>query len=149
MSGTGSRPGARPRRQPGEQGFSLLELIVAFAILSLSLVAIYQVVAGSFRGLREAEIVGRALLIAESKLAEPGRTVPLAEGRIVGDEGDGFAWVLDLRPLPRPAPGSGGAAAGKAEEHVPVAYRVAVAVAYRGEPAAALQTVRVGVSARR
>lgn len=53
-----------------EKGFSLLEVLVAFVVLSLSLGIILQIFSLSTRTTRTSEVYQQALLVAESKMAE-------------------------------------------------------------------------------
>ena len=75
----------RPRRK---NGFTLLEVLVALAILSLAVVAAIQ---GFAQGLRLLKLAGdhqRATLIADQKTRE---VIEPAEGREQGTEGT-FVW---------------------------------------------------------
>lgn len=75
-----------------EAGFTLMEVLVAFAILSISLAAILQIFSG---GLRNAAVADRALVAlghAESLLASAGIERPLAEGERTGQLSDGMTW---------------------------------------------------------
>lgn len=65
-----------------QRGFSLIEVVVAFAILALSLGALYQSAGGSVRGMQEVERRSAAVLLARS-LMELHDTVP--EGGFVRD----------------------------------------------------------------
>ncbi|MDV7399945.1 type II secretion system protein, partial [Arthrospira platensis SPKY1] len=60
-------------RRIRQHGFSLLEVLVAFAILSISLGAILQVFATGLRNAGMADDYTRATLYAESILAAIGR----------------------------------------------------------------------------
>ncbi len=75
-----------------ECGFSLLEVLVAFAILSISLGVLLQVFATGLRNAGLADDYTRAVLYAESILAAIGREVPLAEGERSGPVNDQFSW---------------------------------------------------------
>jgi general secretion pathway protein I len=83
-----------------QRGFSLLEILVAFAIAALALGMIYQVMGNNARqagGLTQRE---RALALAQSLLAAY-TVVPQQD---VHDSGDsaGYAWRIDSAPYPTP-----------------------------------------------
>jgi len=86
------------RKQPVLQaGFSLLEMVVALVILSLSLAVLYQAAAGATRNVRSTEHYAYAILIAESLLAEHPVVGP--GGVSGGGEVDDFHWVLRSEAL--------------------------------------------------
>ena len=87
----------RPRKPSASAGFTLLEVLVAFAVLSVALAVLFQVFAQGFGGVQRAEGVTGALLRAESRLAEIGRTRPLEAGEDSGDFGDGYRWHTVIR----------------------------------------------------
>ena len=58
------------RRMTGSRGFTLLEVLVAFLILSLSMSVLMRIVSQSLNALSIAEHHQIALQLAESKLAE-------------------------------------------------------------------------------
>jgi len=81
-----------------ERGFTLLEVLVALAILSLTVVVSIQ---GFAQGLRLLKLSGdhqAAMLIADLKAREV--TTP-AEGREDGTEG-AFTWERTIKVLPSP-----------------------------------------------
>jgi general secretion pathway protein I len=79
----------RTRRRPGTQGgFTLLEVLIAFAILSIAVVAVIQ---GFAQGLRLLKVAGdhqQAVLLADQKTRE--LVIPV-EGRDQGKEGN-YDW---------------------------------------------------------
>lgn len=86
------------RRAFSQRGFSLLEMIVALVILSLSLTVLYQATAGATRNVRSDERYSYAVLIAESLLAEHPVAAPGGVNR--SGEVDDFQWGLRSQALP-------------------------------------------------
>ena len=79
-------------RRSLQSGFSLLEVLVAFAILSVSLGVLLQVFATGLRNAGTADDYTQATLYAESILAAIGRDTPLNEGDRSGPINDRFSW---------------------------------------------------------
>lgn len=80
-------------RQPA-RGFSLLEVLVAFVILSLVATALFRLFSGALGNASAAGEYSRAVLVAESVLAEAAATQPLREGTAQGTADDGkLAWT--------------------------------------------------------
>jgi general secretion pathway protein I len=78
--------------RPRQSGFSLLEVLVAFVILSLSLGVIMRLFSTSLRNIATAEQRTHAVVVAESALAGLGVEVPLGEGQTGGEDGQGYRW---------------------------------------------------------
>ena len=84
-----------PRRQ--QQGFSLIEILVAFMILAMSLTVIFRIFSGGLRNVALSEDYARAVLVAESQLAAIGVSEPLVSGVTLGEWDERFRWqrVID------------------------------------------------------
>jgi general secretion pathway protein I len=80
---------AARRRQ---QGFTLIEILVAFMILTLALTVIFRIFSGGLRNLELSADYTRAALVAESQLAAAGVTIPLEPGETSGELDDSFSW---------------------------------------------------------
>ena len=79
-------------------GFSLIEILVAFVVLSLTLSVIMQIFSGGLRNVRHSDNYSRALYLAESRLAALGVEQPLREGVISGELDQRFRWQISVRP---------------------------------------------------
>lgn len=86
-----------------EDGFTLVETIVAFAILALVVSAAVEIVGnGSFRE-RFDRARMMALSHAQSELAMISATGLVAPGSVEGRFADGYAWRVTAAPLVVPA----------------------------------------------
>ncbi len=81
-----------------DSGFSLIEMIVAMVILSLSLGMLYQAAAGATRNVRIDERYSYAALLAQSLLAE--HSLLPAAGAGGGGEVEDYRWRLASTLLP-------------------------------------------------
>ncbi len=78
------------------RGFSLLELLVAFSIMALSLGLLYRVAGGSARNVSDAVQHQHAGWLAESLLAD--RSSVLENGWNENGETAGFTWQISSSP---------------------------------------------------
>lgn len=91
------------------RGYTLIEVLVAFAILALALTLLLGTLSGAARQVKWADEAGRAALHAQSLLAGVGVAEALQPGRRTGTFEDGhYRWALDVAPyddplLPPPA----------------------------------------------
>lgn len=79
-----------------QRGFSLLEVLVAFAILALSLGVLMQIFSRAMNATALSETYTRAAALAESKLNSVGADIPLEEGVHSGDPEDGMDWIVHI-----------------------------------------------------
>ncbi|NYZ62882.1 type II secretion system protein XpsI [Luteimonas deserti] len=99
----------------GRRGYTLIEVIVAFAVLGLALSLLLGTLSNGTRQVRWAADAGRAAMHARSLLDDVGLGLPVAPGRQSGTFDDGrYRWTLeialfvdsDVGPL-LPSPGQG------------------------------------------
>ncbi|QGU32009.1 type IV pilus modification PilV family protein [Thermochromatium tepidum] len=83
-----------PGRSQG--GFSLLEVLVAFAILALSLGVLLGIFARATSATIASAQYSQAATLAESLLNRVGYEITLEEGSVSGDTENGFSWELTL-----------------------------------------------------
>ena len=85
-----------PTRQ---RGFTLIEIVVAFAILALGLGIAMQIATGAMRNARQAATRTDAALYAQSLLDTVGVGERLQEGSTSGEFGENkFRWTLLAEP---------------------------------------------------
>jgi len=87
----------------------LLEVLVAFTILALSLGALYQVFGSGVTAARLGDAYSRAILHAQSALDAVGREEALAAGVTQGRFDDGDGWETTVTAYPWPREGAGDA----------------------------------------
>jgi general secretion pathway protein I len=80
-------------------GFTLLEVIVALAILSVAFALAMELLAAGVRSAKASEDYTQAVLLARQKMAEVVVT-PNLEGSAGGGDFDrGFHWYSEVQPL--------------------------------------------------
>ncbi len=85
------------------KGFSLLEILVAFAIMAVALTLVLRIFGSGVNAAMVSEDYTLAVQIAESLMARTGVEAPLQSGEFSGIEGDRFAWHITLAPVEGPA----------------------------------------------
>ena len=86
-----------------QRGYTLLEVIVAFAVLGIALMLLLGTLSNGTRQVRWAADSGRAALHARSLLDGVGIDLPVAPGRSSGDFENGrYRWALEIAPFDDP-----------------------------------------------
>lgn len=114
-----------------DRGFTLLEVLVAFVVVSLAWGALAGGAATGLRSVRASGHVQEALSRARSRLAAEALAPVPGDRR--GDDGGGYAWRVEVAPV--------------AVSVRTVLYAVTVTVSWRmdgGEREVALRTRRLG-----
>jgi general secretion pathway protein I len=96
-----ARPKCRFRRRivGSLWGFTLLEVMIAMAILAITLVAIYQSQSQSISMASDSRFLTTASLLAQSRMAEIDAAEPRSVVSANGDFGDdypGYTWRLEV-----------------------------------------------------
>ena len=94
---------ARTSTRARQRGYTLIEIIVAFAILALGLTLLLGTLSGATRQVRAAGDAGRAALHAQSLLDEFGN-LPQPQHRDGELEQGRYRWQLDVEPWQDPSP---------------------------------------------
>jgi general secretion pathway protein I len=112
-------------------GFTLLEVLLAFLVFSLSFATVLQLLSGSIRNTVRAKQTTEVALLAQSVMDSVGIDVPLEEGSAAeGEDGD-YQWMLEIYRYDGGEGEQGGMSA--AQESGIVMLKVDLAVVW-GEP---------------
>ncbi len=82
-----------------QQGFSLLEILIAFSILALSLGILLNIFSGGVKTAIVAEDYTVAVQIAESLLAKTGAEIVLKDHHSSGVADEKYYWSLTIDPF--------------------------------------------------
>ena len=82
-----------------QRGFSLLEILIAFSILALSLGILLKIFSAGVNTATVAENYTAAIQIAESLMAKTGVETPLQAGQAVGLENEKYHWRVEVSPF--------------------------------------------------
>jgi general secretion pathway protein I len=85
------------------RGFSLLEILVAFSILAISLGILLKIFSSGVNTAIIAEEYTLATQVAESLMAKSGVVAPLVAGQSSGIVGEKFHWTVRIENISNPA----------------------------------------------
>ena len=89
----------------GQRGFTLLEVLLAFALLAGAAVLLLSMLSTGLRDVADAERHGEAALHARSLIDNAGRMERLRPGRSGGElDGGRYRWTLSGTRVPDPVP---------------------------------------------
>lgn len=81
-----------------DRGFTLIETLVAFAILAVSLAVLTGAFSSGMRGIDKSERYTTATLLARSALEQVGISIPVVPGEAAREAGNGFLLGLRIAP---------------------------------------------------
>ncbi|MDP2901652.1 MAG: type II secretion system protein [Methylovulum sp.] len=81
-----------------QQGFSLLEILIAFSILALSIGILLKIFSGGVNTAVVAEEYTAAVQIAEALMTRTGVETPLQTGETSGLENEYYHWRVTIDP---------------------------------------------------
>lgn len=92
------------KRQDRAAGFTLLETLVAMALLGIVLSSVFAVIGNGLRRAQQDEDRLLLALFAHNLLVRSRLDLRPAEGTIQGTTEDGLAWRIESAPYPLPEP---------------------------------------------
>jgi prepilin-type N-terminal cleavage/methylation domain-containing protein len=79
-------------------GFTLIEVLVALAILAIACGFAFRALSGGFDRLDRDQKSADALLLAQSILARVGHDIALQDSAVAGRTKDDFSWRIETAP---------------------------------------------------
>ncbi len=92
---TRSTSGRRPAKRRN-RGFTLLEVLLAFVIFSISFAVVLQIISGSIRNTMRSKQYTEVALIAQSVMDRVGLEIPLESGSQANGESGDYRWELAI-----------------------------------------------------
>ncbi|MBD8526451.1 prepilin-type N-terminal cleavage/methylation domain-containing protein [Pseudomarimonas arenosa] len=88
----------QPAATAAQQGFTLLEVVAALAVLALGLGLSMQALSGAMNQSRISAEQTHAALLAQTVLDNLGAVEPLEEGEYSGEFEHGYRWYVNVTP---------------------------------------------------
>lgn len=88
------------KRPAHEQGFSVLEILIAFVVMALVVGSLLQLFGTSMRNVVLADEYSFAVQIAESRMQAVGTEIPVEKDNVTGtEEGTAYQWAVQMEPV--------------------------------------------------
>jgi general secretion pathway protein I len=95
-----------PKRLKQSSGFTLIEVIASFTILSMTFMVILEILSNSAANTIKSSERTHISLLAQSKMDEIGILIPVEEGAVSGDFDDKRSWEVYIEPYEVPYEGN-------------------------------------------
>lgn len=82
-----------------QQGFTLLEVLLAFLVFALSFAVTLEILTGAIRNTARAKEQTEASLIAQSLMNQVGLDIPLSSGASFEGEEGNYRWQIEIFPF--------------------------------------------------
>lgn len=129
------------RSRTDGRGFTLIEVLVALAILAIALTVLFQVFGSGSRAVASSERYLMATMLARSVMDDIGTETPIVVGEKSGDVGNGYSWTIRSTLSPAIAPVTDG-------DRILTPYVVQVEISWNGRPLTTLTTLRLVTSTK-
>ena len=80
----------------GSGGFTLLEVLLAFVIFSISFAVVLQILSGSIRNTARSKQYTEVALIGQSIMDTVGLDIPLESGTQASGESGDYTWQMEI-----------------------------------------------------
>jgi len=115
-----------------ERGFTLIEVVIAFAIAALALGILFKAATGGMIAVATAGRYEEAVSRAKSHMAAIGHEGAITEGETEGDDGSGFHWRIRIVALAATSPADGAPAPFlQPASRKPTLYSVEVGISWK------------------
>jgi len=88
-----------PKLSASNDGFTLIEILVAISILAISLVVILQLFSGGLKSSRLSDEYTRGIFHAREKMGEILLSKEVSAGETEGEFSDSFRWKCQIEPI--------------------------------------------------
>jgi general secretion pathway protein I len=129
------------KQRVSSRGFTLVEILIAFAILAVALTGLLRAFSGSLHATAKAEHYAAAVLSARSILERVGSEIPMQDGMQSGRTEDGTEWSIRMRRLGGVFDATSDATSGQDDPFL--LYEIVVTVAVSHQQPITLTTLRV------